>query len=144
MPVLPKQIHKRLAVEFRLAAQNVASANDIDGKVYHFSVFYGETGRLLNMHWDADLALLFEVVQTACQQIAGRPKLPPSAGFTLDGVPDGYLQAMDEVSNELAAAFEGNEIDTPRFYAALARIAELTYFTTGNGAYLLQKGMVKL
>lgn len=144
MPSLPKAIHKRLAQEFRLAAQNIADASDIEGKLYHFSVFYGETGRQLNLHWDADLALLYAVAQAACQHIAVRPKLPPSAGFNLDGVPNGYLEAMDEVSSELAVSFEGGKIDVPRFYAALARIAELTYITTGNGAYLHQKGAVKL
>ena len=144
MPSLPKQVHKRLADEFRLAAQGVADAGDLDGKLYYFSVFYGETGRQLNIHWDADLALLFEVVHTSCQQIGARPKLPTSAGFSPSGVPDGFLEAIDDVSEELAAAFAERDIDMPRFYAALARIAELTYITTGNGAYLHRRGAVKL
>ncbi len=144
MPVLPKKIHSRLADEFRLAAQGVADASDIDGKLYHFSVFYGETGRQLNMHWDADLALLFLVAQGACNHIGNRVKLPPDAGFPPGGISDEFLQALDQVSEELATAFEGSEIDVPRLYAALARTAELTYITTGNGAYLYQKGLVKL
>ena len=144
MPALPRQVQIRLAEEFRFAATKVAESDDIDGKVYFFSVFYGETGRQLNMHWDPDLALLFIVGQAACAAMSNRAKLPPSAGFQPDGVSDEFSQALDEVSNELATAFEGTEIDIPRLYAALARTAELTYITTGNGAYLYQKGMVKL
>ena len=144
MPALPNAIHKRLSKEFRLAASKLAKADSIEGKLYFFSVFYGETGRQLNMHWDPDLALLFQVVQGACAQIGNRVKLPPDAGFPPDGIWDELLQALDQVSEELATAFEAREIEVPRLYAALARTAELTYITTGNGAYLYQKGMIQL
>lgn len=144
MSSLPKPIHQRLASEFSLASKRVADTQDIDGKLYYFSVFHGETGRQLNMHWNADLALLFLVVQTACQQIANRVRLPVSAGFPPDGISEEWSKALDDVSRELALAFRSNEIDLVRLYAALARTAELTYATTGNGAYLYQKGMINL
>jgi len=143
MPSLPEPIRQQLAAEFRFAASKVAEATDIAMKVYYFSVFFGETGRQLNMHWDADLALLWSVSQHACTAISGR--LAQAIGaFPLGGFPDEFLQAIDEVSVEMAGAFEGKELDLPRLYAALARTAELTFITTGNGAYLFQKGMVKL
>ena len=144
MPVLPKAIHKRLAQEFRLAASKVVEADGIDAKTYYFSVFYGETGRQLNMHWNPDLALLFVVGQAACIGIGNRAKLPPGVGYPPEGVSNEFLDALDEVSDELATAFEGSDIDLPRFYAALARTAELAYITTGNGVYLYEKGLVKL
>ena len=144
MPALPKPIQERLAREFRLAASKVAEADGIAAKIYFFSVFYGETGRQLNLHWDPDLALLFIVGQAACTGITNRAKLPSGAGFPPEGISDQFLKALDEVSEELATAFAGNEVDAPRFYAALARTAELTYITTGNGAYLYQKGLVRL
>jgi hypothetical protein len=110
--------------------------------MYYFSIFFGETGRQLNTHWDADLSLLFLVVQTACQQIANRVRLPVSAGFPPDGISQEWAAALDDVSNELATAFESKEVDLARLYAGLARTAELTYAITGNGAYLYQKGMI--
>ena len=55
-----------------------------------------------------------------------------------------YLRAIDEVSADLLAAFEPAEVDMPRFYAAVGRVAELTYMAGGNGAYLYQKGMIPL
>lgn len=144
MPSLPKHVHRRLAEEFKLAASKVAGSSDIEGKLYYFSVFFGEATRQLNVHWDADLALLHLVTQAANQQIRVRPRLPTSAGSSADGLPSGFLAAVDQVSNELAAAFQGSEVDVPRLYAALARIAELAYVTTGNGAYLNEKGLLKL
>lgn len=144
MPPLPEQIRERLAGEFRLAASKVAESDDLEGKLYYFSVFYGETGRQLNMHWDPDLALLFGVAQFACQQIANRQRLPSGGDFPPGGIPEGFLQAIDEVSSQLATSFEGKEVDLPRFYAALARTSELAYATTGNGMYLYLKGMIPL
>lgn len=141
MPKLPKQIHERLSGEFKLAAARVAEAQDLPGKLYYFSIFFGETGRQLNNHWDADLALLHNTVQFACQAIpmsfGTLPAVaaPPSAD---------YLHAFDEVSDELVKAFAVPDVDMPRFYAAVARISELTYIAGGNGAYLYQKGMIKL
>jgi hypothetical protein len=144
MASLPDQIRDRLAQEFRLAASKVAEAEELEPKLYYFSVFYGETGRMLNLHWNADLALLFEVVQTACQQIGNRARVPAGGGIPVAGIPDGFLAALDQVSQELAESFQGQEIDLPRLYAALGRTAELTYATTGNGLYLHLKGMIKL
>ena len=144
MPALPKHVHKRLAEEFRLAASKVAESQGLDGKLYYFSVFFGETSRQLNLHWDADLALLHLVAQASDRLIRGRAPLPIGAGFSPDGLPDEFLGAIDHVSDQLAATFEGSEIDIPRFYAVLARIAELAYVTTGNGAYLYKKGLLKL
>ena len=140
---LPEHVHNRLAEEFKRAAAMVAGVDDVDAKSYYFSLFHGETGRQLNMHWDSNLALLWLVGQSLCAAIANRAKLPPGVAFPA-GVPDEFLQALNDVSAKLAAAFEGSEIDMPSFHDALARAAELTYVTTGNGVYLYQKGHVKL
>jgi hypothetical protein len=61
-----------------------------------------------------------------------------------DGLPVGYLDALDEVSEEFAAIFESEVIDRVRFYAAVSRLAELGYAVTGNGYYLYLKGMIRI
>lgn len=141
MPSLPDQVRQRLADEFKLAAQKVAEADDLPGKMYYFSVFFGETGRQLNNHWDSDLVLLHNTVQAACQTIPiFVTQLPAIAAPPFAE----YLHALDAVSDELATIFDAPEIDTLRFYRAVARVAEITYVSGGNGAYLVQKGMIKL
>ncbi len=142
MPSLPSDIQEHLESEFKYAASKVADSPDMSEKVYYFSVFFGQTGRVLNQHWDADLALLWSVGQHACQAIQSRMSQPgtfPVGGFTAS-----FGEALDQVSGELAASFEGGEVDVPRLYAALARTSELIYATTGNGAYLAEKGLIKL
>lgn len=143
MPSLPKSVHEHLESEFKFAASKVAEATNIGEKVYYFSAFFGQAGRQLNMHWDADLALLWSVGQHVCSAINSR-MAQATGTWPLGGFPDGFMEALDQVSNELAAAFEGGNVDVPRLYAALARTSELTYLTTGNGAYLYERGMIKL
>lgn len=147
MPKLPEHVHERLRTEFSQAAEKVASRSDIPGKVYYFSVFHGEAGRQLNLHWDPDLALLFLVVQNTCGSLsssAQRPRFPTGGEFPPDGIPERVPSALDEVSRELALAFETQDPDLPRLYASLAKCAEIAYATTGNGLYLYLKGHLRL
>lgn len=141
MPSLPEPIHQRLIDEFKLAAEKVAGAEDLAGKVYYFSVFFGEVGRLLNQHWDTDLALMHNVIERACQTI---PLITPQLPAVVAPPYDGFLHAIDAASEEFVSVFDAPEIDALRFYRAVARVAELTYVCNGNGAYLLQKGMIQL
>ncbi len=141
MPTLPEPIRQRLAAEFKTAAENVIEADDLPGKLYYFSVFFGEAGRQLNVHWDTDLVLLHNTVQAACGTIAAMaPQLPPAVAPPYEE----FLAAIDAISEELAGIFEQPQIDTLRYFRAVARVAELTYVAGGNGAYLLHKGMIKL
>ena len=141
MPSLPEPIRQRLVAEFKIAAENVAEAEDLPGKLYYFSVFFGEVGRQLNMHWDTDLVLMHNTVQAACGTIAAMaPQLPPAVAPPYDE----FLAALDAISEEFVSVFDVPEIDTLRYFRAVARVAELTYVSGGNGAYLLHKGMIKL
>ena len=140
--MLPKSVHKRLASEFAFAAKKIAESGDIAMKVYYFSVFHGETARQLNMHWDADLALLWSVAQHLTNAIGAR-SAQAKGEFPLGGYPDGFLQAIDEVSADLAGAFDGVELDMPRLHVALEITAALAFSTTGNGAYLVEKGTIE-
>jgi len=140
---LPEPIHQRLRDEFALAAAKVAGSRTVAAKNYYFSAFFGETARLLNVYWDSDLAFVWAVTQTVSNGIGTRAA--QAAGeFPLGGFPDEYLQALDEISAEIAASFEKSEIDSTRLYAALARASALAFVTTGNGAYLFEKGFAKL
>ena len=142
MSTLPDAVHERLSSEFQFAASKIVESNDQATKLYYFSVFHGETSRQLNMHWDADLALLFVVAQAFTAQVPARPALP------VLGTPAGtlvaeFLPVIDQISLEIAAAFQTPDIDGPRLHAALAKTAELIYATTGNGTYLYLKGEIK-
>lgn len=135
-------MHERLRTEFRIAASKVGEARDIRTKNYYFSAFYGEALRQLNVHWDIDLALAWSVVQHACQAINTR--LSAGDAYPVGGFPSDFGSALDSISNDLAAAFDGDVVDLAGLHDALKKVAELTFATTGNGAYLYAKGVFRL
>jgi len=139
--MLPEPVHDRLITEFRFAAERMHEVDDLRQKLYFFSVFHGETGRQLNIHWDPDLALLNVVAQALAQGLPNQPRIP----IIPEGkTPTEFILALDYIAEELLAAFESPSINRERFYAAVTKMAELLYSATGNGFYLYMKGMIQL
>ena len=138
---LPEPIRERVQAEFRFAADSMAAAPDLPGKLYFFSAFFGEVNRSMNQHWDAELALLHLVLVSAHREVLGRISQPgPLSG----DVPQELPGALTEVAADLAQLFESPEQDTTRLHEVLARLAEVAYTATGNGYYLYLKGAVTL
>lgn len=137
---LPESLRKRLAKEFRFAANQMAGSPDLATSLYFFSVFFGELQRLLNLSWNPELALTHLVLKEVHQQINGRLNIP-TAGADIPGeLPD----ALDQLANELAELFNSKRIDEDVLMNLLARAAELGYSVTGNGYYLYLKGQIKI
>ena len=136
---LPKRIKDSLAKEFRFAAERMADAPALALRLYFFSAFYGELRRVVNYHWDADLALAHAVLSDTYQQM-----------FSASNSSDRIIQVAEimehliPVAIELAEHFEADEVDRNKVRDSLARIAEIGFASTGNGFYLYLKGDIKL
>lgn len=140
---LPDKLRQRLAEEFQASIESMRANPDPAKKLYFFSVFYGEATRILNLAWDADLALIQNVTQAACSTLLGRLSSIQSGDRNVE-LPGEFFPALEkageEIANYMASAKQPKEV----LYGALARIAELTYFSTGNGYYLYLRGKIKL
>ena len=139
---LPEVVRERLQSEFRFAADRMATTPDLAGKLYFFSVVFGETNRAMNVEWDAELALLHLVAVGAHGEITGRLSQENALGLGLSGVPDGLPDALTSVTAELATLFEQPQQDSVELHGLLSRLAEIAYTATGNGYYLYLKGAV--
>ena len=140
---LSKDLHDRLAAEFRFAADKMGESEDPRRKLYFFSAFYGEIGRILNWTWDRDLALMHMVLQNTYQQIHARTQLSATGAdraIRLSGV---FYEALTMAANDLAEYVEKEDGDQD-LRQLLGRFSELSYFTTGNGQYLFEKGVLRL
>jgi len=144
---LPKNLHQRLAEEFRFIADKMHEENDPARKLYLFSGMYGEANRLLNWTWDRDLVLLHNVLQNTHQLFSGRLQAVASGdrAFRLSGELFELLtQAADDLAEYMLAEYMEEEGQKPDLCELLGRFAELSYATTGNGNYLSEKGLLKL
>ena len=137
--LLPDDLHKRLADEYRFAADKMAASKDPQRQLYFFSVFFGEAVRLLNWTWDRDLVLLHNILRDTHQQINGRLQ----GGEAVIRIQSDLMNALNQAANDLATHVE-NKGSSQELHDLLGRFAELSYLSTGNGSYLFEKGHIKL
>lgn len=136
---LPDDLHKRLSDEFRIAATQMEGTANPSQKLFYFSVFFGESTRVLNWHWDRELALIWAITQFTQTQAAVRLR-STQQGEPVAMVSKEFFDALTESAVALADYVEkkGTEQELQQI---LGRLSELSYATTGNGFYLLQKGL---
>ena len=137
---LRDDIRHTLAKEFEFAVSKMEqSQGSFADFLYYYSAFYGALNRAFNLTWDRELSLLYMVTHYSYREMhglidVGRHKwLPPE-------VP-GHLTSA---CKELARLFAENTLTRENLYPVLARISEVSYATTGNGFYNLDKGNLRL
>ena len=136
---LPKAIKQRLTQEYRFAADKMAVESDIPKKLFFLSAFFGEAGRSLNWGWDRDLVLIHSVLQHTHQQLNARLQGGSRSMVQLDAV----LESLTKAADELATYME-TDGRAPNLQDILGHFAELAFASTGNGSYLLERGVLKL
>ena len=136
---LPKELHSRVAKEFRYAADRMRDTADPFRKVYYLSAFYAEAQRILNLHWDVDLMFIHQVILHTHQQISARLQSIASGTDKTIKLEAPYFGALTLAVDSLAKFVEDNG-NEQELFTILKRFAELAYASTGNGYYLMEKG----
>ena len=136
---LPDDLHKRLADEFRLAAIRMVDSPNPNQKLFYFSIFFGEAARVLNWHWDRELALIWAITQFTQSQATARWQASKQ-GDQVATVSKEFFDALAENAVALADYVE-NKGTEQELHQIRGRFSELCYATTGNGYYLVQKGI---
>jgi hypothetical protein len=113
-------------------------------KLYFFSILYGEAQRVLNMHWDSSLGLIHMVTSVAYRSIDMRAKAIAQRAEPVISLNEDYWKALTDVCRGLAEYVESDDDNSALLLGLLARMADLSYMTTGNGYYLHMKGEIKV
>jgi hypothetical protein len=140
-----EELRHRLASEYRYAVTKMQETTQAIQKMFYFSVFFGESQRILNLEWNAELALIHMVTLHVHTQINTTLQTPPlMQALPIDWT--SVINKLTEVSSDLAAYFEkaGNESSKEELCRILECFAEIDYATSGNGSYLYGKGAFKL
>ena len=140
---LPKDVQTRMAKEFEFALQKMHDASDPGIKLYFFSALYGETGRVLNIAWNKELALLHLALLASYQSANNRLQAVRAGAERGVELPNDYFQILETTCSDLLYLVS-RTYTVEKFLSVLSRLAELTYLTTGNGYYLYTKGIIKL
>ena len=136
---ISKDYRQIIVREFKYAAELMTKNELAEEKMFYFSSTYGVLSRIFNLEYDPQLVLSHLILNNAYGSINARINAI-KGGDKVVVFPPEYFEKLTESIETLASQIEKNE----DIYKTLQKIAELTFFTTGNGYYLFQKGLLKI
>jgi hypothetical protein len=135
-----KAEHKKAVLdEFAFAAQRMKETEAFDQKMFYFSSTYGVISRIFNVEFLPQLVMAHLIMSTAHGNILARINAM-KGGDTTVVLEKAFFEKLTLAVEEFAARVKKDE----DAYDVIEKIALLTYVTTGNGYYLLQRGLLKL
>lgn len=131
---------KIISDEFRVIVQLINEEEDALRRVYYFSAAYGVVHRVINSEFNNELTLMHSVLHNTYLALDSRLKSIISGGERVIELPSNALSVLSSALNELCDVISKDQ----DIYEPLAKIAAISYVTTGNGYYLYRKGVLRL
>lgn len=131
---------KMIVDEINFVAKKMAKAQSASEKLFYFSAVFGILHRILNIEYDSDLVFSQFVIRATHDAFLNRLKAIQQGGDNTVSLSDDQFEKLTTLTKELAKKIHKNEdvIDT------LKKFVTLTYSTSGNGFYLMQRGSLKI
>lgn len=126
--------------EINYVVEKMKNADDFTQKLYYFSAIHGMLKRIFNLEYHLDLLFAFFVFQSTHQAFITRFNAIEKGGDSsvllyqeqIDGLVEGAKEFADKIKNK------------KNFDSTLKKFIALSFSTTGNGFYLMQKGVLKI
>ena len=107
--------------------------------LYYFSGIYSVIQRLFNLEYSSDLIYMHSILLETYNAFSQRFQAI-KAGQTLIPLSEEQFKNLTIITKELAKKIE----EKKEINNTLKKFVILSYSTTGNGYYLLQKGLLKI
>jgi hypothetical protein len=135
-----KTEHKKTILEeFGYAVRTMREVNTPDEKLFYFSSTFGVLSRVFNTDFNSQLVLMHLVLANAHATILARVQAIRAGDTTIVLSEDFFEKLMNTVDELINRVTTGGDT-----YDVLEKISVLTYATTGNGYYLLRKGVLTI
>jgi hypothetical protein len=137
---LSKNMKSLFIKELEFVLKNMKSTVMPVEKLYFFSAIYAVANRIFNIEFHSELVFIHNVIQATHQQISTNLSVASQGHEITIGIPNGLFDGIEDAVEEMITGISNNQdIST-----VLQRISNLAYSTTGNGRYLLLKGMLHI
>jgi hypothetical protein len=136
---LNKMLKDVIVKEVKFVVKQMKECAEIERKLFYFSAIPAELLRILNLEYDLDILYIHNIVNETHNAFQQRI-LATKRGDGVVTVSDEQMKKLESLSKELGDRFEQNK----KMDDVLKNFAELSYSTTGNGYYLMQKGLLKI
>jgi len=132
--------YKQLIIkELEFVLQKMNQSTSVEDKIYYFSAIQGMLHRVMNLEYTDDLLVSFFVTNETHQSFQQR-LIGIRQGDTVVKLSEHQMKRLIEITeNFLEAVRKHDNLDT-----VLKQYIILSYTTTGNGYYLMEKGVLKI
>lgn len=128
-----------IADEFEYVAKKMSKAETAEETLYYFSAVHGILPRVFNSEYDPELVYMHFVLNGTYGAFMQRIQSIKS-GDSVVSIQPRQTETLLKLTKELAKMFkEKTDIN-----ATMRKFAVLAYTTSGNGYYLLDKGVLKI
>jgi hypothetical protein len=136
-----KDSYKKIIIdEINFAVKRMNSAKNASEKLYYFSAIYGVFHRIYNLDYNPDLVYAHFILRGTHEAFMTRLKIIEQARDHIILLSNEQFDKLSILSKELARKINKTE----DMDETLKKFVTLSYSTTGNGYYLMQKGCYKL
>jgi len=130
---------KTIIDEINYAVKMINKTENAEERLYFFSSIHGVINRVFNFEFDLELVSIHFILQSTHNALLQRIQAM-KGGETIIPVYEQHFKSLTSACKELAKKIKSDEDISP----TLQKFILLIYSTTGNGYYLLQKGIYKL
>ena len=136
-----KDSYKKIIIdEINFAIKKMNSAKSASEKLYYFSAIFGVFHRIYNLDYNPDLIYAHFILRSTHDALLSRLKAIEQLRDSTILLSDKQFDKLSILSKELA----GKINKTKDMDETLKKFVMLSFSTTGNGYYLMQKGCYKL
>lgn len=126
--------------EINYVTKKMEKDDDPVKQLYYFSGIYVMINRVMNIDYAPELVFAHQIMQSTHQHFINRLHAFQKGGDHSIILAEEQFTKLIDLSKELSKRIkENNEIND-----TLQKFIVLAYSTTGNGYYLLQKGLLKV
>jgi len=131
---------KIIVDEINYAVKKMDEQQDPFQRLFYFSAIFGALHRIYNIEYDPELVYAHFIFRAVHDSFINRVNAIQKGGDTTVLLTDEQFEKLSSYSKEIASKIKKKEaIDS-----ILKKFVILIYSTTGNGYYLMQKGILKI
>ena len=136
---LSKTLKDVIVNEINFVVSKMKESAEIEKKIFYFSAIPAELLRVLNLEYDPDILYIHHIINDT--HIAFQQRIAAiKRGDTVVPITNEQMDSLEYSSIELGNRFKQNE----KMDDILREFVVLSYSTSGNGYYLMQKGLLKI
>jgi len=125
--------------EIEYVLSKMGESDSLEEKLYYFTAVHGTINRILNLNFDEDLVFVYTILNETHNYISQRLAENRKGNVAICLTPE-HISSLENLLRE----FKDKLIKKGDIDNTMKKFVLLSYSTTGNGYYLLQKGLLKI